>query len=244
MIRAAIFLAIFLLSSSPVLSSEIIVATASNALKVVRELARTYQELEGTEVRIVSGSTGKLYAQIVNGAPYDVFLSADKERPHLLEQKGIGIKGTRFTYARGVLVVWTRDGITLHSIEDLTDPRIRLVAIANPDTAPYGRAAIEVLENRGLLDRLRGKLLYGENVSQALGFALTGNADASIVALSTVHGTTGRIFRIDPSLHSPIEQDAIALRDSPQALKFLKFLRSPRAQSLFEKYGYIVPSSF
>ncbi len=244
MIRAAIFLAIFLLSSSPVLSSEIIVATASNALKVVRELARTYQELEGTEVRIVSGSTGKLYAQIVNGAPYDVFLSADKERPHLLEQKGIGIKGTRFTYARGVLVVWTRDGITLHSIEDLTDPRIRLVAIANPDTAPYGRAAIEVLENRGLLDRLKGKLLYGENVSQALGFALTGNADASIVALSTVHGTTGRIFRIAPSLHSPIEQDAIALRDSPQALKFLKFLRSPRAQSLFEKYGYIVPSSF
>ncbi len=241
MIRAALSsLILILFLFTPLHAAELLVATASNAIKVMKELARTYQELEGVRVRIVSGSTGKLYAQIINGAPYHIFLSADRERPRLLEEKGHGIKGTRFTYARGVLVVWTRNDMPLGSIEELASPHIRLVAIANPDTAPYGRAAIEVLKNKGLLKGVEHKLLYGENVSQALGFTLTGNADASIVALSAVYGVEGRLVKIDPSLHSPIEQDAIALTDTPQARRFVEFLMSHSARRIFEEYGYLV----
>ncbi len=221
-------------------AEELFVATASNALKAVREIARSFQGLEGVRVHVVSGSTGKLYAQIVNGAPYHIFLSADKERPRLLEQNGIGIRGTRFTYARGVLVVWTRRDTPLDSIEELADPRIKLIAIANPLTAPYGRAAMEALKKKGLFEKVKNKLLYAENVSQALGFTITGNADASIVALSAVSGTEGRLIKVDPSLYPPIEQDAIALRDTPEVHRFLQFLRSARARSIFKKYGYPV----
>lgn len=226
---------------------ELTVAVSANAFRPVREIAAAFETSANVKVSLVSGSTGKLYTQIVQGAPFHVFLAADSERPALLEEKGLGIKGTRFTYARGVLALWTPRSDLFGdlssegaSLDLLASARVERVAIANPKTAPYGAATFAALERRGLLEKIQHKFVYGESVTQALSIANSGNADVAIVALSTIYGLAGDHRLVDEALYEPIIQQGVAIKDSPAAaLEFMEFLRSDAARAIFGKYGYL-----
>jgi molybdate transport system substrate-binding protein len=225
------------------------VAAASNFTRPAHELAASFEARTGTPVRLVVGSTGKLYAQIVHGAPFDVFLAADAERPLRLVDDGLGIRRSRFTYATGSLVLWSRDarldGADCRQVlETLGD---RKLAIANPATAPYGKAAREFLEAEVLWERLRPQLVYGESIAQALQFAASGNAALGLIAGSQsiderLPAATCR-WDVPASSHAPIEQQAVLLRraaNKTTAREFLDFLRSPQAARIIRAHGYTV----
>ena len=232
------------------------IAVSANAERAVAEITgafeRTYVDIK---VRLVSGSTAKLYSQIVQGAPFDIFFSADTRHPELLEARGLTRDGTRFTYARGLLALWTPDHEIALDIDSrsagLTWPErlagvgVKRIAVANPTTAPYGKAAIEALTalGDGHLDiRIQQKIIYGESVSQAFNFVRSGNAEVAIVALSTLYGQSGRRYLIDEHLHTPIMQQAVVLKRAPaEALEFAEFARSAEAALVLKKYGYGLP---
>ena len=226
------------------------IAVASNFVPVARELAETFGESSGIEVRISAGSTGKLYNQIVNGAPFDVFLAADAERPALLESSGKGLAGTRRTYAIGSLVFWSRDpALAEHCEEALAHIRGRL-AIANPETAPYGRAAVDYLVAEGLWEALAPALVYGESAAQTLQFAATGNAQAGLVAASHIQNEAlpeaSCAWPVPTASHAPIEQQLVVVVDADRtelATEFVDFVRSERARNLIQAAGYGLPES-
>ncbi len=225
------------------------VAVASNFQQTARELASLYESETGMAVRLSTGSTGALYARISNGAPYDVFLAADALRPALLADSGLGLAATRSTYAIGVLVVWSRDpefagGDCRKALGETGTGRI---AIANPDTAPYGKAAVQFLETAGIL-AAQPSLALGENVSQALQFAASGNAQFGIVAAPLLHSpalpTASCSWSVPAELHDPIEQQVIVLRDAAHpeaAARFVEFLVSDTARSIISTAGYRLP---
>lgn len=219
------------------------VAVAANALRPIMEIASAYRTAGNGEVIIVHGSTGKLYTQIIQGAPFHIFLAADTERPRLIEERGMAEDGTRFVYVRGLLALYTsRDGpgVKDKGLSVLTGGSVLKLAIANPETAPYGKAAVEALESYGIMDAVRDKLVYGENVSQAFSFARTGNADFAIVALSTVYGQDGDIHVLDKTLYDPVVQEGVILKHAPEgAFDFMDFLKGETATEVFGKYGYI-----
>ena len=211
-------------------------------------LVDVFEQQTGRRVLTSSGSTGKLYAQIVSGAPYDVFLAANDREPRRLEEDGYGVVGTRFTYARGVLALWLPDG------GPAPDARAafravgaKSVAIANPLFAPYGAAAVAVLESWGELDHPTRRVLRGESIAQAHQFAASGNANAGFIALSQVLGASpplrGRTWTVDEALYPPIRQQAVLLKrgtDNPVALEFLRYLRSREAREAIASFGYEV----
>ncbi len=223
------------------------VAVASNALKPVSEIARLFEQESGLKIRIVHGSTGKLYTQIAQGAPFDIFLAADRERPELLASNGFA-RGEPFTYARGSLALWTARtdlNLTGRAKAALSGDEVLRVAIANPDTAPYGRAAVEALKALGILTDINKKLVYGENVAQAFAFAATGNADVAIIALSVLGGKEkkrgGELYIIDRALYGPVVQDGLIIKDSlDEASSFVSFLQGETARTVFESYGYLL----
>ena len=231
---AVLFISAPARAGEPVLT----VAVASNALRPVQEIARAYAETSGIKVRLVHGSTGKLYMQITQGAPFDIFLAADQRRPALLVKDGLAKEDASFTYARGRLVLWTMNEDLDLSLALLGDARVKKIAIANPVTAPYGRAAMEVVAATNLLGRVEHKLVYGESVSQAFSYARTGNAEVAITSLSTIKGQGGAHKLIDASLYSPIIQDGVILNDIDAALSFKDFLFKERASGIFSGYGY------
>ncbi|MDJ0700458.1 MAG: molybdate ABC transporter substrate-binding protein [Woeseiaceae bacterium] len=226
------------------------VAVASNFRATAQELAGRYETETGTELRLSSGSTGALYARINNGAPYDVFLAADAERPSLLAESGLGLAATRRTYAIGALVVWSRDpklagGDCREALDAAKNARI---AIANPETAPYGKAAIQFLENAGILTATRPSLALGENVSQALQFAATGNARFGIVAAPLLRSpalpAASCSWTVPAELHDPIEQQVIVLKRAANpdaATRFAEFLASDNARNIISSAGYRLP---
>lgn len=218
-------------------------AVASNFAEAARNLARIFEEETGSKVLISSASTGKLYAQIVNGAPFDIFLSADAARPEKLVKDGLANASTLRTYANGQLMmvsdIPTLDAdckSTLHS------PDVTRIAIAEPKIAPYGKAAQEALKKMELWQSLKQKLVRGENVSQTLHFYVTGNAQIAFVAHSQAHLLTSTeqcSWVIPQSMHSPIEQKMVLLNNaSTQASAFAEFLTSPRIRQLISSYGY------
>jgi molybdate transport system substrate-binding protein len=217
------------------------IAVASNFSLVFAQVEEHYVLRTGVPLRVTNGSTGKLYAQIVNGAPFDIFLAADVERPARLEAQGLIVPGSRFTYAHGRLILWSRD-------HDDCEQALRgdgFVAIANPATAPFGQAAEEYLRNTGLLDEVAGRIAYGENVMQAFHFATTGNAAVGIVSPSLVqmrHLEPGNcVAAVPPHLHSPIEQQVVLLAraaDNKRARDLLAFLRSDLVHDIIERNGY------
>ena len=223
-------------------------AVASNFRAPADIIAELFAAETGHDVRVSSASTGKLYAQIVNGAPFDVLLAADSERPRLLEEAGLGVEGTRQTYAVGALVLWSQDPANATSgcpaqLEDLDDKRL---AIANPVTAPYGIAAQQFLVNGGYWERVSERLVYGENIAQALHFVASGNASLGLIAASQAlderlpHATCS--WQVPTSLYDPIEQQAIVVDASSTAARaFVEFLRSPSAQAVVINAGYGVP---
>lgn len=224
-------------------AAEALVAVAANFTAPAQKLATLFAQETGHTVRFSFGSTGKLYAQIVNGAPFEVFLAADEERPRRLAEEGLGISESRFPYAFGRLVLYSpQAGLVDSEGKVLEQGNFRRLAIANAATAPYGKATEEVLRQRGLLAALQSKLVRGENISQALQFVKSGNAELGFVALSQVlQAQEGSTWVVPPSLHSPIRQDSILLNKgslNPAAQAFVQFLRSPKARQLIEDFGY------
>jgi molybdate transport system substrate-binding protein len=192
------------------------------------------------------GSTGQFYAQIKNGAPYALFLAADAHTPAKIEKEGLGVTGTTFTYAIGQLVLWSKtSGRVDDRGEILKSGNFSKLAIANPKLAPYGAAAIEVLNHLGVMSQVKPKIVEGANIAQTYQFVFSENADLGFVALSQVYENgklkQGSGWIVPTSLHSPIKQDAIMLnpgRDSPAAIALLTYLRSDAAKAVIRKFGY------
>ena len=235
-----------LVFSGKALTGEIHIAVASNFTATMRLLAARFEAQSDHVVVLLPGSTGKHFAQIMNGAPFDVFFAADVKRPKRLEAEGRIIPGSRFSYAIGKLVLWSpdpelvdRDGAVLES------GTFRRLAIANPRLAPYGRAAQQFLESRGILESLQPKLVRGENISQAFQFVVSGNAELGFVALSQLMQTDrqgkGSSWQVPDKLHAPIEQQAVLLSDSAAAVDFMRFAKSGSARAIIRDSGYGIP---
>jgi molybdate transport system substrate-binding protein len=228
------------------LAEEIRVAAASNFSDAIGAIARRFEAGTNHKVTLIFGSTGKQYAQIKNGAPFDAFFAADVHRPELLEKERIALPGSRFTYAVGKVVLWSPvTGYVDHEGRVLKQGDFRYLAIANPDLAPYGRAAREVLQARGLWDSLGRRLVRGENIGQAFQFVKSGNAELGFVACSQVtrqgQPIEGSFWEVPQALYTPLRQQAVLLRESAAARAFLAFTRSREALKLIHDYGYDVP---
>ncbi len=237
-------LLLLLIPSACALAGSVHVATASNFSGTLQQLAAAFEKETGNAVKTSAASTGKLYAQIVNGAPYDLFLSADEARPERLEREGVAVAGSRFTYALGRLVLWAPErpfegeARVLLAADD-----VRRVAIANPNTAPYGAAARQVLEGMGLWQALEGRLVRGENIGQTFQFVASGGADMGFVAQAQLVDMPQRGYRwlVPQTLYRPIRQQAVLLKrgaDNAAACTFLDYLRSPQARAVIEAQGY------
>jgi molybdate transport system substrate-binding protein len=228
-----------------VAAADVRVAVASNFATAIKEIAPVFEARFDHEVNLVFGSTGKHYAQVRNGAPLDVLLAADKLRPRLLEDEGMAVPGSRFTYARGRLVLWSpRAGYVDQQGRVLEGDDFRHLAIASPKLAPYGAAAREVLEVLGVWDRLQRRIVRGENIAQALQYVESGNAELGFIATSQLtpeHRQTGSLWMVPQDLYSPIEQQAVLLRDTPAAREFLAFLESDEAVGIIQRMGYEAP---
>lgn len=233
------------LFSTSLAAETVTVAVAANFLAPFRAIETEFELESGHELTPVPGSTGQLYAQIVNGAPFDVLLAADQERPQRLVNEGRAERDSLFTYAVGQLALWTRDprlGAGL-SLDTLRREDYRWLAIAQPEVAPYGAAALQVLREASLLEALDGRIVYGQNITHAFTMAETGNADLALVALSQAiayEGTAAHAV-VPPELHDALRQDAVLLSraaSSVAAAEFLEFLRSPGARQIIERFGY------
>jgi molybdate transport system substrate-binding protein len=244
----AILLSLLTVSTlgKPAVAAEVHVAVAANFAAPMQRIARAFEEQTGHRALIALGATGALYAQARHGAPYGVFLAADETTPRRLETDGLGVPGTRFTYAVGRLVLWSpRPGLVDDAGGVLREGRIQRLALANPKLAPYGAAAVDVMTRLGVLEALRPRLVQGENIAQAYHFVASGNAELGFVALSQVQTdgriTAGSAWLVPQSLHAPLRQDAILLaagRDNPAARALLEFLRGETARALIRAHGY------
>lgn len=233
------------LTSARLPAEEVSIAVAANFTDATREIAARFEQATGHTAKISYGSTGKLYSQIENGAPYEVFLAADTQRPIKAEDAGLAVPGSRFVYARGRLVLWSAQE---HLLDDgeayLKTAAFRHLAMANPGTAPYGLAAQQVMEHLGLWSSLQPRLVRGDSIAQTFQFVVTGNAEAGFVAWSQVKGwkkTTGSTWQIPTSHYAPIEQSAVLLQNgatNPAAKAFLDFLRGDSARQVIEGFGY------
>jgi len=231
----------------PLLGDTLRVAVASNFLPVARQLAAGFEQATGHRVKLVPGATGRLHAQIVRGAPFDVFLAADSERPQRLEREGHIVPGSRRVYAVGRLVLWSPDP---QRIDDgpatLRQGAFHRLAVANPRLAPYGRAAREVLQRLGLWQRLAPRLVRGENIAQAFHFVRSGNAELGFIAAAQWQGLPpaerGSAWQVPTALHSPIEQQMVLLTPRPAARAFHAWVLRPESRDLIRRSGYEVPA--
>lgn len=229
----------------------VVVAAAADARFALDELATLFTQRQGIQVQITYGSSGQLTTQIEQGAPFDLFFSADEQLIRHLSTQGFIAEQTEQIYGIGRIVLWVRNDSPIDprgGLHVLTDDRIRFIAIANPEHAPYGRAAAQALQASGLWDQVRTKLVLGENISQTLQFARTGNADVGIVALSLALAPPvrpdGRYWLIPDSLHDPIRQAAGVVAHSPrleQAKAFLAFVTGPDGKPVLRRYGFTFP---
>ncbi len=231
--------------AGPAAAASISVAVAANFAEPAQEIAKAFRAATGDEATISPGASGQLYNQIAHGAPYAVLLSADAERPLKAEADGLGVAGTRFTYAVGRLALYSpKPGSA--SQKALAAGRFGKLAVADPAVAPYGVAAIETLASLGLGDRLKGQLVMGASIAQTYQFAASGAADLAFVALSQVIAEPAtRYWLVPASRHKPIAQQAILLKvgaDQPAATRFLAFLRGPQARAIIRRYGYEAPA--
>jgi len=217
------------------------VAVAANFTDAANELGRLFAERTDHEVSLSFGATGQFYTQITQGAPFEVFLAADDERPELAVREGYGVEGTVFTYAVGQLVLYSADASRVTGEATLRDAAIQRVAIANPEAAPYGAAAVETMRALGIYETLAPRIVQGTSIAQAYQFVETGNAEIGFVALGQVVNAAGSKWEVPQNLYTPIRQDAVLLKtgeSNPAAQAFLGFLRSPEALEVIRKYGY------
>ena len=230
-------------------AGEVSVAAASNFSATLDQLVRKFEAASGHHVRVSKGSTGKLYAQIANGAPFDVFLAADSERPMRIEQEKLAVAGSRFTYAIGRLVLWSpKASLVDVNGQVLKQGQFQHLAIANPKTAPYGTAARETLENLGLLKSVQAKLVQGEDIGQTLQFVASGNAELGFVSLAQIKAAgskyQGSYWLVPQTLHMAISQQAVLLekgRNNAAAHDFLIYMKSNEARAIIDNNGYATP---
>ena len=239
-----LLIGLFLLAS-PLAAQELRVAVAANFLSSLKTLAAMFEAGQGVRVLPIAGSTGKLYAQIRNGAPLDLFLAGDVERPARLEAEGLTLAGSRHTYARGRLVLWSSRPDYVQGLNTLERGDFRHLSIANPQIAPYGAAAAAALRRLGLWEHLQGRLVRGESVNQAFQFVASGSAELGLVAASQLAGKEGSAWPLPASLYPPIDQQVVLLvraAENPAAARFLDFLlHDPAADALIRAAGYDRP---
>ncbi|WP_172408469.1 molybdate ABC transporter substrate-binding protein [Marinobacter sp. es.048] len=241
-------LLLLLLSGSAItgaVAGEVSLGVAANFTDTTRELAKQFEAETGHTVSASYGSTGKLYAQIKNGAPFDVFMAADVRRPALIEEEQAGVPGTRFTYARGKLALWSPAAGAFEDAESyLAQQPFSRLAIANPKTAPYGLAAQQVLQHLNQWEVLQPKLVRGDSIAQTFQFVVSRNAQAGFVALSQVQAwkkDVGTLWNAPQAYYQPIDQQAILLRhgaDKAAAMAWINFLKSETAINIIQSYGY------
>ena len=227
-------------------AAEVHVAVAANFTAPMQKIAAEFERDTGHTALLAFGATGKFYAQIRNGAPFEVFLAADDKTPARLDEEGATVPGSRFTYAIGRLVLWSaQPGVVDDQGEVLGRGDFRHLAVANPKTAPYGAAGMEVLRRLGLADGIAARLVTGENISQTYQFVATGNAELGFVALSQVMAdgklSGGSAWQVPAGLYDPIRQDAVILaagRDKPAARALADYLRGDKAVAIIKSYGY------
>lgn len=233
--------------AAPASAGETTVAVAANFMPAFRVIAGQFDRASGHHARAVVGSSGAFFNQIMNGARFDVFFSADRERPQRLEEEGMGVDGSRFTYAVGRLVLWSPDPEAVRGEQTLRRGRFHHVAMANPRLAPYGAAAKQVMTTLGVWDQLQPRLVQGESLGQTMGFVMSGNAELGFVALSQVLDASvspaGSRWDVPPSLHRPLDQDVVLLvhgRSNPAAVALMEYVRGPEARRVIERFGYDV----
>jgi molybdate transport system substrate-binding protein len=245
-------LAILLLFSAFAAAQNLIVAAAADLSAVLPEIAAQYKKQTGVDIKLSFGSSGNLTTQIENGAPFDIFFSADEDYPRQLIEKGFADKESLYRYAVGSLVLWVPNSAHLNpealGIATLTATVVKKIAIANPQHAPYGRAAEAAAKYFGIYQQIAPKLVLGENVSQAAQFLESGNAQAGLIplshALSPAMNGKGQYWVVPPNTYPPLDQAAVILtrsRQKPAARKFLDFLRTSQATSLLQRCGFTLP---
>ncbi len=246
--RLASALCALLLAGAPFAAqaAEVSVAVAANFTAPMQKIAAAFERDTGHQAKLAFGSTGRFYAQVRNGAPFEVLLAADDETPARLEAENLGVPGSRFTYAVGRLVLWSASaGVVDPQGAVLRQPGQGKIAVADPKLAPYGAAAVETMRKLGVEDALRGRIVQGENIAQAYQFTFTGNAAMGFVALSQVMAE-GRIDKgsawvVPGTLHAPIRQDALLLATgsgNPAAAALMQYLRGPTARGIIRSHGY------
>ena len=233
-------------------AEEITIAAASDLSFAFREIVAEYENTTGNHVRLTLGSSGNFYAQIQNGAPFDLYFSADIAYPRKLEETGLTVPGSLYPYAIGRIVLWAGKDSRLDlskGLEILREPAIKKIAIANPKHAPYGRAAVAAMEQAQVYDRVKDKLVLGENISQAAQFIESGAADVGIIALSLALAppmqAAGHYWEIPADAHPPIEQGAVMLtggKNSEGAKAFLSFIQGAEGQTIMTRYGFVIPA--
>ncbi len=245
-LRSSIFAFAAAVSASFAQAEEVLVAVAANFTAPMQVIAAVFAKETGHKANLAFGATGKFYAQISNGAPFEVFLSADDETPARLEKEGLAVAGSRFTYAIGRLVLWSA---TPNYVDAkgavLQQGNFQHLAIANPKTAPYGAAAMEALNKMGLASKLQSKIVQGENIAQTQQFISTGNAELGFVAYAQAFKdgklTSGSAWVVGKEWHSPIQQDAVLLnkgKSNPAAVALLTFLKGDKAKTVIKSFGY------
>lgn len=248
-----LLLTLLLTLALPARAGTLLIAAASDLACCMDELSAAFRKEEpGTQLKISIGASGNFFAQIKNGAPFDVFMSADMDYPRALAREGGADGASLVPYAVGRLAVWSLDARLDpgQGMKIFADPRVTKVAIANPDVAPYGRAARAALVHHGVWDAVQGKLVIGENVAQTAQFVQTGNAQLGIVSLATVLSPrmkgVGRYYPVPEQGIAPIEQGAVVTKhgwNNPMAPRFLRFLRSPAARAILTRSGFGVPGA-
>jgi molybdate transport system substrate-binding protein len=250
--RLVIALAVFSgLAGGLCAAQEITVAAAADLQFVMQDVATRFQKETGKSVKPIYGSSGNFAQQLQNGAPFDMFFSANLDYPRQLEAAGLTEPGSFYQYAIGKIVVWVPNDSRLDvssGLKVLLDPSIKKIAIANPQHAPYGKAAVAALQKNNIYDQVKDKLVLGENISQTATFVASGSADVGIVALSHALSPNmkdkGRYFEISAGDYPPIAQAAVIMRSSKNkevARQFLEFVQSPPVKTLFQQYGFAIP---
>ena len=248
-----LLLAAFLLAAALCSAQEITVAAAADLQFAFQDVAARFQKDTGHPVKLVFGSSGNFFAQIQNGAPFDVFFSADIDYPKRLEAAGLAEPGTIYPYATGKIVVWTPASSRLdvsQGLKVLLDPAAGKIAIANPEHAPYGRAAVAALKHEGLYDKVSSRFVLGENISQTASLVVSGGADVGIIALSLAVAPSmkdkGKYYEIPADAYPAIEQAAVVLKGSGQkaiARQFVEYVKTPAMQDLLKAYGFSLPGT-
>lgn len=245
--KIIIIYALLFLTVETSFATEIRVAVASNFTNTIKLLAKKFEQQTNHKVKLIFGASGRHYAQITNGAPFDVFLSADSKRPEQLEVDGLIIDGSRFTYAIGRLVLWSPDSKLVDTeTKVLKQRKFRHIAIANHKLAPYGKAAYEVLTTLKLWNTLKTITVRGENIAQTFQFVKSGSAELGFVALSQIKhfnkNMQGSVWNIPNSMYQPIKQQAVLLINSPAANSFIQFMQSNTARTIIHNSGYGLPN--